>query len=81
MDLYNNGEFRYTRYQQKGGHCIHDPIKYDTDPKDEKEVTGMESGSIIYIHFPLLFAIIFTYHDVKTCILNLLTMGARKSTY
>ena len=36
----------------KGGvHFIHDPIRSYTYPKDETGVVGMETDSIIYIHF------------------------------
>ena len=48
----NNVEVRYTRDQQRGGHCIHDPTHSDTDPKDEIGVVGIETDSIIYIRFP-----------------------------
>ena len=32
-------------------YCIHDPIHSEIDPKDKTEVVGMETDSIIYIHF------------------------------
>ena len=47
----NNGAVRYTQDQQMGENCIHDPIHSDTDPKNEIGVIGMETNSIIYIHF------------------------------
>ena len=51
MDFSTMGEFRYTQYQKRGGHCIHDPIHSDTDLKDETGVAGMETNFIIYINF------------------------------
>ena len=64
-----------------GGNFIHDPINPDTDPKYDIVVVGMETNFIIYIHFyHFFFAIKFTYHDVQTRKLNLITMGASKST-
>ena len=49
--FFNNGEVRYTQDQQRGEHCIHDPIHLETDPKDETGVVGMKTESNIYIHF------------------------------
>ena len=47
----NNGEFRYTQDQQRGEHCIHDPIHSDTDLKDETGVVVINTDYNIYIHF------------------------------
>ena len=38
----------------------------------------MDTNSIIYINFPTLFDITFTYHDVQTQTLTLLNMGTSK---
>ena len=47
-----NGEVRCTQDQQRGGHCIHEPIFSDIVPKNETGVYGMETDLLIYIHFP-----------------------------
>ena len=33
-----------------GGHFIHDPIQYDTDPRYDTGVVVMDTEFIIYIH-------------------------------
>ena len=44
-------EVIYTWDQQRGGHCIHEPIHSATDPRDNTGVVGMDTDYIIYIHF------------------------------
>ena len=43
---------RYNQSQQRGRHCIHDPIHSNIDTKEDTGVVGMETNSIINIHFP-----------------------------
>ena len=35
----------------RGGHCIHEPIQSDTDPKYETGVVWMDTNSNIYIQY------------------------------
>ena len=53
--IFQHGEVRYTWDQERGEHCIHDPIHSDTNLKDETRVVEMETDSIIYTNSPPTF--------------------------
>ena len=50
--IFQHGEFRYTWDQQRGEHCIHDPIHADTYPRDNTRVGRMRLTPLFILISP-----------------------------